>query len=145
MSLLLGDRLGLVLLLTDEVAEPSQSIADGNQRSCDYRFPASKDTITATFLVFRTIRVEDVLLLVIEHGEGVVDVGEGGVFDIPGLGLEDGDSVIDGTEGAVANLIGLGYVWGDVGDWLFQVGQGWRDELVVAILSEGDGFGAIRV
>ena len=135
-GLLLGEVLGLLLLLREEGAQPAQRIARDHQAGGDDRLPACHEPIAAALLVLVAPRLEDVVLALEGQSERHERHVEDGGLDLLGVLLDDGEGLVDAGQAVAGELVGLGDVGLDVAVGTLGVGQDGRDDGLVAVVGE---------
>lgn len=143
--LLLGNLLGLFLLLLQEVADPLEDVAGQNKAGGDDCFATSHNALAAALLVFIAVGLECPVFGVVCGVERPVDVCNQCILNLFCLGLDNRDALVKFAQELVTQLICLGHIGLRVGCGGLEVGQGRLDKFCVASIGEINGSGAVRV
>lgn len=142
--LLLSNLLGLFLLLIEVVSQPSQAVTCHNQASGNDCLAASDVAIPTALLVLASVGREDIILTLVDDREGQENQVKDGPFDLLGILLDNGEGAVDLGETAVSELVGFLDVWSDVAVGTLSVGDDRCDNFVIAFIGEFDALLAIR-
>jgi hypothetical protein len=146
MAVLLVDSLfHLFLLSLQERANPSQRLLRQDQTGSNNGLAGSKDTITTTLLILRSIDIKNMVLNLSSETHGNRSSVVDRAAQLLGILLDNGEASINLGQTLVTERIGTGQVGSYIAVWSGEVGQDGLGQAGVALVGVLDGLGSVGV